>query len=161
MGRHRGPVVLGLLLLAQGYAAAQAPDSSLVSAVRALEIGRMVRLEASQLGRVQGRLLVVTDSSLTLAWLETSLPVRLPHVERLWVRGRATGTGALIGAGVGVVVGAVFGLLIGQVACEPVDGGDCTAAQVAAVTGLLGGAGGAVLGAAIGFAVPSWRLRFP
>ena len=45
--------------------------------------------------------------------------------------------------------------------CEPIDGGDCTAAEVAAVTGLIGGAGGAAVGLGVGFAIPVWRLRFP
>jgi hypothetical protein len=152
---------LALLALAHGPVVAQSPDSGLVSAVRSLEPGTHVRLEASQVGRVQGRLLVVSDTTVTLARQEMPITVRLPDVERLWVRGRATGLGALIGTGVGVVAGAVFGALIGQVACEPVDGGDCTPVEVAAVTGLLGGAGGALLGAGIGFVIPKWRLRFP
>ena len=51
--------------------------------------------------------------------------------------------GAFIGAGAGILVGIVGGL------------------RWRRSTGLLGGAGGAVVGAAVGFAIPTWRLRFP
>jgi len=126
-----------------------------------MKVGQHVRVDVSQIGRVEGRFLVANGTTLTLARDDVPIQIRLPDIERLWVRGRATRKGAFIGAGVGVLVGIVGGLLISSVACEPIDGGDCTAAEVAAVTGLLGGAGGAVVGAAVGFAIPTWRLRFP
>jgi len=129
--------------------------------VLALELGQQVRLELTGNLRVEGRFALGSDTSVTLVRHDVPTQVRLPDVERLWVRGRATGRGALIGAGVGALAGILYGLLISEVACEPIDGGDCTAAEVAAVAGLLGGAGGALVGAGVGYAIPIWRLRFP
>jgi len=126
-----------------------------------LKPGQLLRVEGARLGRLEGRFVAVDASTLTLTRDSTPTEIRLPDVERLWVRGRATGRGALIGAGIGIVAGAAYGLLIGSIACEPVDGGDCTSAEVAAVMGLLGGAGGAAVGAGVGYAIPIWRLRFP
>jgi len=123
--------------------------------------GQLLRVESAPLGRLEGRFVAMDVSTLTLTRDSTPTEVRLPDIERLWVRGRATGRGALIGAGVGIVAGAAYGLLIGSIACEPVDGGDCTSAEVAAVMGLLGGAGGAAVGAGVGYAIPIWRMRFP
>ncbi len=111
--------------------------------------------------RVEGQFVTATATTVTLTSHGVAAEVPLLDLERLWVRQRATGRGALIGAGFGVLVGVVGGLIISSVACEPVDGGDCTAAEVAALTGLLGGAGGAFIGAGIGFVIPVWRLRFP
>jgi hypothetical protein len=135
--------------------------TGLAAAMRSLSAGDSVRLEAAGLGRVEGRFIASNGTAVTLASHAGSLKIPLGDLERLWVRGRATQRGALIGSIAGVVVGIAGGLAISGVACNPVDGGDCTALEVAAVTGLLGGAGGAVVGAGVGFAVPVWRLRFP
>jgi len=140
---------------------AQTPDTARLAAVRALNVGQMVRLESSHAGLVEGRLDIATDLDITITRDTGEIRVAVPDVDRLWVRGHSTGRGALIGAGVGLAAGLVFGLLISSVACEPVDGGDCTTAEVMAVTGLVGVAGGAALGAGIGYAIPTWKLRFP
>jgi hypothetical protein len=165
MNRHparrcRLPALVLLVLAISPYDA-WGQDSSRVTALRSLKPGQLLRIEGTPLGRVEGRLLGASGTTLTLSRDSTPTEIRLPDIERLWVRGRATGKGALIGAGVGIVAGAAYGLLIGSVACEPVDGGDCTSAQVAAVMGLIGGAGGAAVGAGVGYAIPVWRLRFP
>jgi hypothetical protein len=152
---------LAALVLVGASASAQAPDSARAAVVHTLSFGTRVRLDLLHAGMVEGRFTRGTDTILTLVRHDESTSIRLRDIERLWVRGRATGTGALVGAGVGIVAGVVYGLLIGQVACEPVDGGDCTTAEVAALTGLIGGAGGALAGAGIGLAIPVWRLRFP
>jgi len=106
--------------------------------MRGLKPGQMLRVEGAALSRIEGRFLGVDGTTLTLSRDSTPTEIRLPDVERLWVRGRATGRDALMGACVGVVAGAAYGLLVGSIACEPVDGGDCTSAEVAAVMGLLG-----------------------
>ncbi|TFG47267.1 MAG: hypothetical protein E4H38_08500 [Gemmatimonadales bacterium] len=126
-----------------------------------LRAGQQVRIEVARVGRVEGRLVIADDSALTLDRSAGPVQVRLLDIERLWVRGHSAGKGATIGAVVGVLAGVAGGLLLSTVACEPVDGGDCTAAEVAVVTGVLGGAGGAIVGAGIGLAIPVWRLRFP
>lgn len=149
------------LVIAGPPLAAQERDSARVAAVRSLEDGQRVRLDVARLGRLEGRFGFASDTTLTLRGQAEPTVVALRDVERLWTRGRRTGTGALVGAGVGLVAGAIYGFLIGGVACEPVDGGDCTRAEVAAVAGLLGGAAGAAVGAGVGYAVPVWRLRFP
>ena len=138
-----------------------AQDSARAAVMRSIAPGDSVRLDAMRLGRVEGRFVASNAAILTLASHTIALEIPLDDVERLWVRGRATRKGALIGSIAGVVLGIVWGVAISEIACGPVDGGGCTAAEVAAVTGLLGAAGGAVIGFGIGFAVPTWRLRFP
>lgn len=149
---------IALLVLVPQHAAAQARDSSWVAAATALKVGQRVRLRVRRVGRVEGRYLFSSDTSLTLVQHDEPRHVRLPDVERLWVRGRSTGTGALVGGLIGLTAGAAYGFLIGEIACAETD---CTRAEVAAVVSLLAGAGGATVGAGVGFAIPKWRLRFP
>lgn len=98
------------------------------------------------------------DLQITAGTALTTIP--LADVERLWVRGRGTKTGAVIGTLAGTVIGAAWGLFIGEVICG---GPDCQAntAHAVLVFGLVGGGGGAALGALIGLAVPKWHQRFP
>ncbi len=152
---------IALLLIGAAPLVAVAQDGHRAPAIQSLRVGQQVRVDAAQIGRVEGQFVVANDNFLTLNQDAVAVQVRLPDIERLWVRGHATGKGALIGAGAGVLAGVVGGLLLSTVACEPVDGGNCTPAGVAMVTGLLGGTGGTVVGAGIGRAIPVWRLRFP
>jgi hypothetical protein len=158
---YRQAVGLALLTLAAVHPYADAQDTARVAAVRTIRLGQYVRADVARLGRVEGQFVTATATTVTLTSHGVTAEVPLLELERLWVRQRATGRGALIGAGLGVLVGIVGGLIISSVACEPVDGGDCTAAEVAALTGLLGGAGGGFIGAGVGFVIPVWRLRFP
>jgi len=160
MTRVRAACVVFLLLAALPMGARGQPVS-LDAVVHALGAGDAIRLDVSRSGRVEGRFIVATATTLTLTSHDSRVLVPLPDIERLWVQARATRKGAVIGAGVGALIGIVGGLLIGGVACEPVDGGDCTPAQVAATVGILGGGGGAALGAGVGFAFLRWRPRFP
>ena len=155
------PWCIAFLVVGTPPAGARGQDSGQAAAVGSVSVGDSVRLDASGLGRVEGRFVVSNSTSLTLDNHDGSLRVPFADLERLWIRGRATRKGALIGSVAGVVLGIMGGLLIGGVACEPIDGGDCTAAEVAAVTGLLGGVGGAAIGVGVGFAIPVWSLRFP
>ena len=147
--------------MAAPHAFAGAQDTARVTAVRTISLGQYVRADIVRLGRVEGRFVTATERTVTLTRQGVRTEVPLLDLERLWVRQRATGRGALVGAGIGVLVGIVGGLAISSVACEPVDGGDCSAAEVAVVTGLLSGAGGGVIGAGVGSLIPVWRLRFP
>ena len=150
-----------LLMLMGSPVGVPAQENDRSNVAQALRVGQQVRVDATQLGRIEGRLVAASSTTLTLARQNVPTQIGLPDIERLWVRGRATRKGTIIGAGVGTLVGIVGGLLISSLACEPIDGGDCTAAEVAAVTGLIGGAGGAAVGLGVGFAIPVWRLRFP
>jgi hypothetical protein len=87
---------------------------------------------------------------------------RIDHLEidRLWVRGRATKQGAIIGGITGLLAGIGMGLFIGEVICNNEDCNADTGAAVVALGvggGLLGAGGGALIGSTIA----KWHLRFP
>ena len=157
----RAFTVSGAVLLAlPSYASAQAPaDADRLAAVRGIDTGDYVRLQLESGPRVEGQLAVNDATSVTVFRDEVPVvEVLIPDIDGLWVRGRWTGIGALIGGGIGLVAGAVYGLLIGDFICSEYD---CSPAEVALTYGAIGGAGGVLLGGAIGFVIPKWSQRFP
>lgn len=160
--------LLGLLwaggLLRPAGAAAQAPrQDSVRSAVFELERGTTIRLSSDR-GVVEGTLTRVDGDGLVLG--PDPHVYGLAAVDTLWVRGRATRKGALIGGIAGGVGGGLFGGFLGLVSealCEyecP-DGDFLHYAGWVAGTGLVGTIGGAGLGALIGSAFPRWHRKYP
>jgi hypothetical protein len=152
--------VAGLVTIASLCARAQEPDT-LSAAQRAglalarLGDGQWVRLRGSRVGLIEGS---VVSSSPTLVTLRTDglrVEVPAPGVDSLWVLGSHAGSGALIG-------GAVGGIGLGVLAAAVANSFNCKSctSDVAEVR-LVGAAGGALIGALIGAAVPKWRLRVP
>lgn len=109
-------------------------------------------------GTIAGSLSDRGSGSLTLATDGGSRTLRLEQVEGLWVRGRATGTGALVGGIVGVVSGVLFGVWVENTFC---DCDDPNLVGTGAKGGLIFGAAGLALGAVIGTAIPKWHRKYP
>lgn len=79
------------------------------------------------------------------------------RVDSLWVRGRATATGALVGA---AVVAPVCFALFARLCTSVGEGQGCSEWGTVTGVSLMAGAGGALIGAGIGALVPRWRLRY-
>lgn len=143
---------LPVLLLATPLWTAAAQGGPLDSASLArLRPDRFVRVELPDLGRIQGQ---VTRNSMTDLYLsqgEQERQIPTAQIQRAWVRGRATRTGAIVGG----VLGLGAGLFVGALAnglCESTSCGDAT--LPAALLGTLAGAG---VGAIVGSAIPKWH----
>lgn len=155
--RRLGYAVVVMLLrpLAAGAQATPAPPETVLArietgkVVRArLDPGRTIVGVYSPLG--DGRLGIRTDAGDT----ET---LRLTDLRELSVRGRHTKTGAIIGGVAGIGLG-VFVATIVRAVCDAADCDD-TGPYLVAVP--LFGAGGGLLGAAIGAAIPKWKRVYP
>jgi hypothetical protein len=130
-----------------------------------LEPGVRIRLETSAVvGRLSGHFDQYRADSLIMRSptnARTALPVR--DLAKLWVRGHATKTGAIVGAAIGVAAGAFIGGAgcglahsdDGIIGNEDFDFG-CAAAG--AGIGLIIGGG---MGAGVGALIPKWHLRYP
>ncbi|MEP7326137.1 MAG: hypothetical protein ABI836_09335 [Gemmatimonadota bacterium] len=139
-------LVTAYLLGAGSAAQAQRPDSISLARLRPTQF---VRVETPVMGRVQGRLAGNSDGELRLVnGDEHIIPVK--DIQRAWVRGRHTKTGAIVGGLLGAGGGLLLGLLADEL-CEY-----CTHSAVVPVT-LVGLGIGAGLGAIIGAAIPHWK----
>ena len=122
------------------------------TAVESLEEGQWVRI-AGAFGRGEGPVLAHSTDELTLSSRPQPLRVPATSIDTVWTRGRATGTGALVGGLIGLGLGAVFASQWELEDTPP-----------AAIWGLAlgaGAAGGTVVGAAIGSGVHVYKRRYP
>jgi len=130
---------LAVALLVLGSAASLSAQTALDTVLSRVRPGQMIRVSTRDQGRVEARF--------------GSRDIAATSIDSLWVRGRSTGTGAIVG---GLTLGAIaFAIVSG--ACSP--GADCSGVEgpAAAAVGL---AGGALVGALIGSTMPSWKLRY-
>jgi hypothetical protein len=158
-------LIVGLALV--GFitdAMAQRPvdTHSLQSVMPRLRTGTQVRLDSRSTGRLVGRLGPVDAEGFTLGTGATSRRVLLPDVEALWVRGRATVPGAIVGAIVVGVAGGLFTWVAGSLGCSD-DGitDNCKPGLYLVSGGLVGAAIGGGAGAVVGAAIPKWHRRYP
>ncbi|HKK28304.1 MAG TPA: hypothetical protein VKB18_09495 [Gemmatimonadota bacterium] len=162
LSRPRWPLFLAALVLPTvgrpHPASAQQPADSIRAAAGRLEPWTPVRLWLRSGERATGRLVAVGADGLRLEGRAEPVPVTA--VDSLRVRGRAAGTGLVVGLIVGGGGGAALGALAGLVAagvCEY----ECPSAAGGffggAALGLLaGGAGGALTGLLVGSGLPRW-----
>jgi hypothetical protein len=160
----RSRLAVRALLLAAGIGpvsvSAQTDTPDPVVIVNGIPAGRSLRIDVARVGRIEGRFVSRTASGLTLHDGVEATHIIFDDIERLWVRGRSTGRGAVIGGAVGLVLGLATGLALSEVVCGA-DGGSCTGLGFSALGGLAGGVSGGLVGAGVGAWVPRWRLRFP
>jgi hypothetical protein len=135
-------------------------DSLWGAALLRVRPGTTIRLHSTALpGRVEGRLVGSTPSMVSLTVGVQPAEYARTAIDSLWVRRRATGTGALVGAIPGAIAGTVLGAVVNAVACSD-DGGD-PCPEAVPLLGLAGAATGAVLGAVVGSFIPKWQRRLP
>lgn len=133
----------------------QAP---LEAAVRTLKPGQTVRIRVHGGGRIESRIRSLQAESLALQLVGDSAAFDVAAIDSLWVRGRATGTGAIAGA---AVVGVASFALWGGVCSGLSDGsGGCREWGRVTAYSVVGAGVGALIGAGVGASVPKWRLRY-
>jgi hypothetical protein len=174
---HSRPLALALATLAAHPVAGQPPapqpagalpvsrppvaDGRLRARVAALRSGAFVAVRDSG-RRVEGRSGgAVGDTLLLYAAGGAVARAPLAAVDSLWVAGRGTKRGALIGGALGATALATIGVLFVRGFCAA--GDDCSGdfPGVIALGGVAGGAAGGLLGAGLGSAVRTWRRVYP
>jgi len=142
------------------------PPTSLVRALDRIQPASSVRVDASTHVLLEGTLDRWDVHSLSLRAPAGGTEIPLSTVQGLWVRGRATGHGAKVGA---IALG-IFGAIAGPVTVgldrvreggspeAPTAGDYLGAAAIGAAAGV---AIGALVGAGVGAACTRWNRRYP
>ena len=142
-------------LLVTSNAIAQSSAGATIGRVAS---GAFVRARTDADRTLAGRFIPVGDGRLGIRSDQgVTDTLRLGELRELSVRGRHTKTGAIIGGIAGVAVGIFVGVMVNGV-CET---DDCRGARPYLIAIPAFGAGGALLGAAVGSAFPKWKRVFP
>ena len=132
-------------------------------AIARLKPGKLIRVHAQNLGEIVGKYRSSNTDSLFISEDMGQRGVPIASIDALWVRGRATKSGAIIG-GVGVFaivlgLGIVYALAPGSRGSDDWCSDDaCT--NVVAVLGVGGVIAGGLVGAGFGTAFTKWHRRY-
>ena len=119
--------------------------------------GARVRIEDED-GRLrEGRYVATTDGNVVLE--QPATRIRAASIRKVWLRGHAVTTGAVIGGIVLAIPAALVGAALGAY-CES-DCGDGDVYRLGALGLALGGAVGSVTGGLVGSAFPKWHRLEP
>ena len=83
-------------------------------------------------------------------------PIRYDAIEEMWKQGHYAKQGAIIGGTIGGAVLTGFGLLLVSALCETDDGCRNDKSKVVIYGVAIGGGGGALLGAGVGYLTKRW-----
>jgi len=147
-------VGLGLVLaVTSGYGSAVLAQENFGT----LKPGQTVRVATTGGSRFETRLGRARDTPAEDLFAHADVPFQAARVDSLWVRGHATWTGAIVGAAVATPVSFAFW---GWFCTAVSEGYGCDEWGTVSLLAVIGGAGGALLGAGVGALIPKWRLRY-
>ena len=149
-----------LLLCAAGptAAGAQASAGTPESVLARIDSGKVIRAKLDPARTVIGAYTPIGDGRLGIRTQEGgSETLRLTELRELSVRGRHTRTGAIVGG----LAGAAFGTFVAVIANALCETDSCDGAEPFVIAIPAFGAGGALVGAAVGSAFPRWKRVYP
>lgn len=123
-----------------------------------IEAGKHVRARLDPDRTITGHFVPVGDGRLGIRHdAGATDTLRLAEIRELAVRGRHTKAGAILGGIAGVGFGTFVAIMVTAL-CET---DDCRGGRPFAIAIPVFGAGGAVVGAAVGTAFPKWKRVYP
>jgi hypothetical protein len=144
---------VSLVLLVSAAAAAQSQP-----VLERIDSGKYVRARLDPDRTISGHFVPVGDGRLGIrhdAGVTDTL--RLAELRELAVRGRHTKAGAILGG----IAGAGFGTFVAIMVTALCETDDCRGGRPFAIAIPVFGAGGALVGAAVGTAFPKWKRVYP
>jgi len=145
---------LSLVVLVSSTAAAQSQPTVL----ERIDSGKYVRARLDPDRTISGHFVPVGDGRLGIRHdAGATDTLRLSELRELAVRGRHTKAGAILGGIAGVGFGTFVAIMVTAL-CET---DDCRGGRPFAIAIPVFGAGGALVGAAVGTAFPRWKRVYP
>lgn len=157
--KHRGRslrrtlcALLALAVAGPLHAQEAAPAAAALAGLRP---GEVVRVRTATASVREGRFVSASPDSLVLrSEREGTLRIAPAAIDTAWTKGHATLLGGVVGAGVGLAAS----LAVSSAVCAAIDEGFLCGESGTAVA--LSTAGSAALGAAIGWTIRPWRVRY-
>jgi hypothetical protein len=153
-----GSRIVAAFSVAWAVAGTTAAAQSRPPVLSQVDPGKYVRARLDPDRTISGHFVPVGDGRLGIrhdAGVTDTL--RLAELRELSVRGRHTKAGAILGG----IAGAGFGTFVAIMVTALCETDDCRGGRPFAIAIPLFGAGGALLGAAVGTAFPKWKRVYP
>ena len=150
--------IFAAVSVALSAAATSAVGQSQTPVITQIDAGKYVRARLDPDRTISGHFVPVGDGRLGIrhdAGVTDTL--RLAELRELAVRGRHTKAGAILGGIAGVGFGTFVAIMVTAL-CET---DDCRGGRPFAIAIPVFGAGGALVGAAVGTAFPKWKRVYP
>ena len=149
-------VIIAALALAPSLVGAQTPTDSVAKALEKVSTGAELRVRAGP-RTSRGLFAGMSDNALVLdIGSGSQVPIRFDTVDEMYKQGSYWKRGAIIGAVTGTVVLTGFGWLLISVACEQDDGCKNDYSTVVLYSIAVGGGGGGLVGAGLGYLAKRW-----
>jgi hypothetical protein len=150
--------ILALLLIgiAPSTVHSQTAPDSIPQILQQVDSGAMLRVRAGR-ATTRGRFSGMSNDALVLQQESGSqTPIRFTAINDIWKQGTYWKQGAIIGAVTGTAVLTGFGWVLVRVSCEQDDGCRNDYRTVVLYSVLLGGGGGGLVGAGLGYVAKRW-----
>ena len=145
-----------MLAFAPSIASAQTTTDSVGKALEKVSTGADLRVRAGP-RTTRGLFVGMSDNALVLdVGSGSQVPIRFDVVNEMYKQGSYWKRGAIIGAVTGTVVLTGFGWLLVNVACEQPDGCKQDYSTVVLYSIAVGGGGGGLVGAGLGYIAKRW-----
>jgi hypothetical protein len=135
---------------------AQAAPDSIPQILETVDSGAVLRVRTGT-RTTRGRFSGMSNEALVLEQASgQQTPIRFDAVSEMWEQGNYWKQGAIIGAVTGTAVLTGFGWVLVRVSCEQDDGCKNDYRTVVLYSVLLGGGGGGLVGAGLGYVAKRW-----
>ena len=149
-------ILIAALAFAPAIVSAQTPTDSVARALEKVSTGAELRVRAGP-RTTRGLFAGMSDNAFVLdTGSGTQVPIRFDAVDEMYKQGSYWKRGAIIGAVTGTVVLTGFGWLLVNVACEQDDGCRNDYSTVVLYSIAVGGGGGGLVGAGLGYIAKRW-----
>lgn len=149
-------IFIAALAFAPSTLSGQTPTDSVARTLEKVSTGAELRVRAGP-RTTRGLFSGMSDNALVLdTGSGSQIPIRFDAVTEMWKQGSYWKQGAIIGAVTGTAVLAGFGWLLVTVACEQDDGCKNDYTTVVLYSVALGGGGGGLVGAGLGYIAKRW-----
>ena len=149
-------IFMAALAFAPSIASAQTSTDSVAKALEKVSTGAELRVRAGP-RTTRGLFAGMSDNAFALdVGAGSQVPIRFNAVDEMWKQGSYWKQGAIIGAVTGTVILTGFGWLLVNVACEQDDGCRNDYSTVVLYSVAIGGGGGGLVGAGLGYIAKRW-----
>ena len=145
--------LISILFIINDTFASENNDSELINIIENVKVGKQIKLSLHNDEIIEGKFYKYTLDSIYILNDQTTSSFPITDISKFWVRGRATGKGALVGGIIGALALGVM-VLVGD--GNTVDTDDATIIVISA--GII--AAPCLVGTGIGSIIHKWHLKY-